>query len=444
MIPRVYKPGSKFEKDPSFYRDPGTEYSLFQITNRQHAKLRKDMLQPFFSRGAIQRLESSIQDKITIFLDKLKIASDEDKAVDLTLGFPCLTGDIVMYYCYQRTFGALEAPDFQFEANKHIQDFFALLQAARYFPNFFNYLDRVISRLPLAVLKKNAPAVAATLWIRNVSITHRHCRSHPDIKQSNHSHQQCRERILELMGRPKIPQPEHQSTSTPTVFDTMLNPDTSKGQYTPSERGLTDDAFLMFVAGTDTTANTLCYGTWHVLRDPKIQARLKEELKKAMPDRNATPSWAALESIPYLRGVVKEALRFGYGVPGRVPRIVPDSGAVLCGQRIPGRTSVASSAYIYHTDERLFANAGDFRPERWSEEAHSSELERRLLSFSGGPRGCLGMNLAYAELYITFARLFRRFDLSICETIDKDMIWDDCFVPKSRGHFRIKVHESCD
>jgi len=63
----------------------------------------------------------------------------------------------------------------------------------------------------------------------------------------------------------------------------MLNPDSEKGQYTPSDHDLTADAFLMFGAGTDTTANTLIQGTWYVLSNAK---------KDVMLD------WATLEKLP--------------------------------------------------------------------------------------------------------------------------------------------------
>jgi cytochrome P450 len=178
------------------------------------------------------------------------------------------------------------------------------------------------------------------------------------------------------------------------VFDTLLSPDPSKGQYTPSDDGLEADACLMFVAGTDTTSNTLVQGTYHVLSDPSIHAALKKELHDAMPNHDSPMlSWQALENLPYLRGVVKESLRFAYGVPGRVPRVVPAGGATLAGRRIPEGTSVAAAAYTYHTLDTLFPDALAFRPERWIDEkgGQDQELESKLLSFSKGPRGCLGM-----------------------------------------------------
>lgn len=86
----------------------------------------------------------------------------------------------------------------------------------------------------------------------------------------------------------------------PTIFDTMLNPDSEKGQYTPSNDDLTSDAFLMFGAGTDTTGNALVQGTWYILSTPGVLEKLQNELRRAMPNKDDVLDWATLENLPYL------------------------------------------------------------------------------------------------------------------------------------------------
>ena len=143
------------------------------------------------------------------------------------------------------------------------------------------------------------------------------------------------------------------------------------------------------------------------------------------------------------------------GVPGRLPRVVPETGAVFCGQQIPPTTVVSHSAYVYHFDANYFANPFAFEPERWLG-ANSNELENRLVSFSRGTRGCLGIkyvihprdaktltliftSLAYAELYITFAYVFRKYDFTLNETTEHDMEWHDAFTPATFGHLKVNV-----
>lgn len=57
-----------------------------------------------------------------------------------------------------------------------------------------------------------------------------------------------------------------------------------------------------------------------------------------------------------------------------------------------------------------------------------------MTSFSKGTRACLGINLAYAELFLTIAAVFRRFDLELFETtIDDVKIVRDAFVGAPRA-----------
>lgn len=89
--------------------------------------------------------------------------------------------------------------------------------------------------------------------------------------------------------------------SKPTIFDAMLNPDTSKGQYAPSDIGLQGDACLMFVAGTDTTANALVQGSWRIINNPSVLHKLRNELLEAFQSNcEPTISLATLQELPYL------------------------------------------------------------------------------------------------------------------------------------------------
>lgn len=54
----------------------------------------------------------------------------------------------------------------------------------------------------------------------------------------------------------------------------------------------------------------------------------------------------------------------------------------------------------------VFADALSFRPERWLDDGE--RLDRYLHIFDGGTRVCLGMALAYGELFLLVAELFRR------------------------------------
>lgn len=53
-------------------------------------------------------------------------------------------------------------------------------------------------------------------------------------------------------------------------------------------------------------------------------------------------------------------------------------------------------------------------------------------------------SLAYAELYLTLAHLFRRFDLELHQTTPEDMEWKDVTVPRMKGHLKLLIREAKD
>ncbi|KAF2624983.1 cytochrome P450, partial [Macroventuria anomochaeta] len=76
---------------------------------------------------------------------------------------------------------------------------------------------------------------------------------------------------------------------------------------------------------------------------------------------------------------------------------------------IPPGTPVGYSSYFLHRDPTIFPEPDEFRPERW---LNISPLERQKLkahanSFGRGTRQCMGVRLAYAELYLTLGHMFR-------------------------------------
>jgi len=133
------------------------------------------------------------------------------------------------------------------------------------------------------------------------------------------------------------------------MFDTMLSPDSSKGQVTPSERDMVADGCLMIAAGTDTTANALGLAIWHITGNPRIHERLVKELTAAMPGRDDAVDSTALEGegFEYLRAAVKETLRLAFGVPGRMPRKVPKGGATFSGKFVPYGVSISDLDFDY-------------------------------------------------------------------------------------------------
>lgn len=188
----------------------------------------------------------------------------------------------------------------------------------------------------------------------------------------------------------------------------------------------------MIAAGQETSSYFLCQASYHILANPPIYARLKAELLHAIPDPAAIPPLAVLEKLPYLSTVVHEVHRFAHGVVGRLERVSPDSALHYADWIIPAGTPVSMTSLLQHRDASLFPDPLRFDPERWMGEGGRA-LERYLVPFSKGTRQCLGINLATAEIYLTLATVFRRFEMRLWETGARDAeVVSDFFIP--HGH----------
>ncbi len=184
-------------------------------------------------------------------------------------------------------------------------------------------------------------------------------------------------------------------------------------------------------AGTETTGNTLSLTTFYLLLDPAKAQRLKKELSTVRVDNTNLLNYQQLKNLPYLVAVISEGLRIASGVSGRLPRINPKAKMAYKSFNIPPGTSISMSIRDIHFNESLFPNAHEFRPERWLVPPHEKRaIERYLVPFSKGPRSCVGINLAQAELYLAIGNLFRNFEMKLYETTQRDVsITHDFFAP---------------
>ncbi|KAH8789830.1 cytochrome P450, partial [Hyaloscypha finlandica] len=118
--------------------------------------------------------------------------------------------------------------------------------------------------------------------------------------------------------------------------------------------------------------------------------------------------------------VIQESLRLSTAIPGNLPRLIPPQGATVNGIFLPGGTSVSLANRIKHNDTVVFPSPQTFDPDRWL-----GSHEKWQFSFSKGPHRCIGMNLAYLEMYLCLATFFARFDMELFETDEATMDWVD-------------------
>ncbi|KAK4498052.1 hypothetical protein PRZ48_010708 [Zasmidium cellare] len=206
-----------------------------------------------------------------------------------------------------------------------------------------------------------------------------------------------------------------ESTDVPektNVFHEILRNESLPASEKTTTR-LREEAMVITVAGSDTTAYTLGAIVYELLLDRSKLNRLKTELATVMTSE--LPPAAKLESLTYLNAIIQEALRLYPGAVHRQDRCAPDEDLIYHNPetdttiKIPAGTGVGMAAPIVNRDRSIFGeDADEFNPDRWID---NPGMRKYLLSFSKGTRQCLGINLAYQELQTFTAGIFHKYDL---------------------------------
>lgn len=192
-----------------------------------------------------------------------------------------------------------------------------------------------------------------------------------------------------------------------------------------SQRGQSKLTSLSVDAGSDTTAIALTHIMYHLLRNPTVLSRLRQEINQAVPNDVAIAPDAAVRSLPYLRACLDESLRLSPPVAFGLNRKTPDGGMYIDGHWIPGGTTVAVPAYTAHRNPDVFDEPEEFRPERWLSDGAKRALAS-FIPFSTGGRGCIGRNISYMEQSILVATLVRRYDFEL-PSPDWQLQWEEAF-----------------
>lgn len=176
-------------------------------------------------------------------------------------------------------------------------------------------------------------------------------------------------------------------------------------------------------AGSDTTAIALREIVYRLLTHPGALDKFRAELAAVLrardgvgPDRLVT--WAEGQGMRYYQALIKECLRIHPPLGQLIPRLVPPGGTQLCGRFIPEGTVVGCNAWVVHRDKKVYGDdADEFRPERWmdADPARLRSMENLGFAFGGGPRVCLGKNIALLEISKMVPELFRRFDVELVD-----------------------------
>ncbi|RXW15841.1 hypothetical protein EST38_g10013 [Candolleomyces aberdarensis] len=213
--------------------------------------------------------------------------------------------------------------------------------------------------------------------------------------------------------------------SDKSIIGLLIKAESSSGGLT-----LTPDEVLaqntLFFAGYETTSNTLTWALIELCRHPEVQEKLREELNQLGGD----PTWEQITlGLPYLDAVTQEVLRMHMPVDNLLRETQQDDVVPLSkpihtstGELVSelvvakGQAVHIPIGFINNSEEIWGPDVKEFKPERWLDpdttltgDAKAIQGHHHIMTFSDGPRFCLGRHFALANFKTSLANLIRRY-----------------------------------
>jgi cytochrome P450 len=191
----------------------------------------------------------------------------------------------------------------------------------------------------------------------------------------------------------------------------------------------------LFGAGSDTTASTLCSAFLGLITHPTVLKAAQIELDSVIGPKR-TPTFADEASLPYLRALCKETLRWRpVAVLGGTPHASTETDCYE-GWTIPAGSTILGNNWAINLNEEYYPNPHHFDPIRFLSESERLQLgiEKQPYqgqkihpaksghsSFGWGRRICPGADLAANSLFIALGKLLWAFDILPIESREYDI-----------------------
>ncbi|KAG7196585.1 hypothetical protein KM043_013078 [Ampulex compressa] len=181
------------------------------------------------------------------------------------------------------------------------------------------------------------------------------------------------------------------------------------------ENAIAAQAFVFFVAGYETSSNTIAFCLHELALNLEIQERTRRDIQEALERRDGKLTYDAIQDMKYLDMVILETLR-------KYPPAPLLSRRCETKYQIPGSKVELSAGmrviipiYGLHHDSDYYPEPATFNPERFTDEAKRTRHPYTYLPFGEGPRNCIGMRFALLQIKVGIISFLRDHRVEICE-----------------------------
>ena len=311
---------AKFQKDSVVYaKNPGDVDSVLTANDIDHTRMRALMAHGF-SGEALKAQEPTIQAYVRCFVEQLKlqVTQSSTKDVDISQWLSWVTFDIIGDLSMGQAFHSLT------DRENH--------PWLTYMSQTFKFLS-----FKSAFYQLGIPRIFMALFFPKNLLEQRlsHLQSISEKVDSRLKETPNRADILSYIVR-------HNGSG--------------KGMSIPELKANTS---LFVGAGNFSTATVLCGTIYHLCQSPKALEKAKNEIRGLLTSEQDI-TMERTGSLPYLQAIINESHRIYPAALGGSPHIVPEGGAIVCGQNIPSGVSFSGFCSPLHL--LMIADSSDHQP----------------------------------------------------------------------------------
>ncbi|KZT30166.1 cytochrome P450 [Neolentinus lepideus HHB14362 ss-1] len=195
----------------------------------------------------------------------------------------------------------------------------------------------------------------------------------------------------------------------------------------------------LIFAAMDTTSSALSRVLYLLATNPQAQNKLRKEVREV--HALGEFSYDTLDKLPYLEAICRETLRLHPPVPMLQRRSTQDSvlplsmpvrgcdGSAITEIPVPKGTYLTVSISSLNQNKALWGDdAYEWKPERWLKPLPAAITDSKIpgvysniMTFWGGPRGCIGFKFSLLEMKVVLAVLIESFRFELTQDIAWDM-----------------------
>ena len=174
-----------------------------------------------------------------------------------------------------------------------------------------------------------------------------------------------------------------------------------------SEEVVMAQGIIFFIAGYETSSNTLSTLCYNLANNPEVQEKVYKEISRVTEENDGLINHETTNQMPYLEATIEEDLRIHPPVLSLDRECNKDTkiGDLM----IKKGVNVKFPIWALHHSEDFFQDPEEFRPERFFKETKEDFHPYAYLPFGGGPRKCIGLRFAMIEIKLALAKLLQKY-----------------------------------